>query len=39
VSDPGFEGIELMLEVRERFLQISQFFRAGISIHGMLPVQ
>ena len=30
VSDLGFEGIELMLDVRERFLQISQFLRAGI---------
>jgi len=26
-----------MLEVRERFLQISQFFRAGISVHTILP--
>ena len=37
VSDPGFECIELVLEVRERFLQISQFFRAGISMHTILP--
>jgi len=37
VSDPGFECIELMLEVRERLLQISQFFRAGISMHTILP--
>ena len=37
VSDPGFESIELMLEVRERLFQISQFFRAGISNHTMLP--
>jgi hypothetical protein len=28
-----------MLEVRERFFQISQFIRAGISIHRMLPIQ
>ena len=39
VSNVGFEGIELMLEVRERFFQISQFIRAGISIHRMLPIQ
>jgi hypothetical protein len=39
VSNLGFEGIELMLEVRERFFQISQFIRAGISIHRMLPIQ
>lgn len=31
--DPGFECIELMLEVRERLLQTSQFFRAGILMH------
>jgi hypothetical protein len=39
VSNPGFEGIELMLEVREGLFQISQFFRAGISNHTMLPIQ
>jgi hypothetical protein len=39
VSDPGFEGIELMLEVRERCFQIRQFFRAGISVHRMFPIQ
>jgi hypothetical protein len=38
-SDPGFECIELMLEVRKRFLQNSQFFRAGISIHRVLPIR
>jgi len=37
VSDPGLEYVELMLEVRERLFQISQFFRAGISNHTMLP--
>ena len=39
LSDPGFEQIELMLEIREGFFQISQFFRAGISIYGMLPIR
>ena len=37
VSDPGFERIELMREVRERHFQISQFLRAGISNQTMLP--
>jgi hypothetical protein len=37
MSDPGFDCIELMGEVRERRFQISQFFRAGISNHTMLP--
>jgi hypothetical protein len=36
-SNPGVEGIELMLEIRERLFQISQFFRAGIPNHTMLP--
>jgi hypothetical protein len=38
-SNPGFEQIELMLEIREGLLQISQFFRAGISMHRMLPIR
>jgi len=37
VSDPGFEQIELMLEIREGLFQISQFIRAGISMHTTLP--
>jgi hypothetical protein len=32
-SDLGFECIELMLEVRERFLQISQFFRGDLDAY------
>jgi hypothetical protein len=38
-SNPGFEQIELMLEIREGLFQISQFFRAGISMHRMLPIR
>jgi hypothetical protein len=38
-SNPGFEQIELMLEIREGLFQISQFFRAGISMHKMLPIR
>jgi hypothetical protein len=38
-SNPGFEQIELMLEIREGLFQISQFFRAGISMHRMLLIR